>query len=243
LEILTATAFIRRAALRTGTVPVAMGKVVQYHDVPLMDVNDTRCWLCGGSTDGKGQPVKKAIKPTFTDIPLAKAQESKSVCAGCTFCLSFKSMRNYSIVATEKILLHPSRAELRDILLSPPKPPFVTCIAVSGQKWVHIKSQIVYTRNHFPVQLEDITVYVEPVEFEKLLEPIEELYSAGFRKMSGKTFTGEIETGQYDSHKILVFGIEKWSELEEQIKEARGQRLFKLALFVAQKKGGDIIDI
>ena len=66
-------------------------------DPPLVDVPDDRCWLCGGRTEGKGQPVKKAIKPTFTDRDKARGARSQSVCAGCAFCLSHLSLRNYSI--------------------------------------------------------------------------------------------------------------------------------------------------
>jgi len=236
MRILTPTQLIRTAALTTGEVKRTDGKVITYKDIEIVPVQDELCWLCGGETNGQGVPVKKAIKPTFTNIPIASELKSKTLCAGCVFCLSFVSLRHYSIVATEKNLQHPSHAELRDILLDPPKFPFVICAAVSGQKWLHIKSQIAYTRNYFPVQMEEVTVYVDPVELENLLAPIEELYVAGFRKMSGRNFEGEIETGRYDSHKILAFGIEKWQELENKIKEKRGQRVFNLALFIAQKK-------
>ena len=94
LAILTPTQFIRQAALKTPGVPVAMGKMVKYSDAPLVDIGDTRCWLCGGETGGQGQTVKKAIKPTFTNVDMARAPASKSVCPGCAFCLSFRELRD-----------------------------------------------------------------------------------------------------------------------------------------------------
>jgi len=236
MRILTPTQLIRTAALTTGKVKRIDGKVITYKDIEIVPVQDELCWLCGGETNNQGVPVKKAIKPTFTNIPIASELKSKTLCAGCAFCLSFVSLRHYSIVATEKNLQHPSRAELRGILLDPPDPPFVICVAVSGQKWLHIKSQIAYTKNYFPVQMEDTTVYVDHAKLKSLLAPIEELYSGGFRKMSGRNFEGEIETGRYDSHKILAFGIERWQKLEDKINNKRGQRAFNLALFIAQKK-------
>jgi hypothetical protein len=70
-------------------------------DPDMVDVPDERCWLCGGLTGGRGLPVKKAIKDTFTDRDKARYPASSSVCPGCVFCLSFMSLRNYSILATE----------------------------------------------------------------------------------------------------------------------------------------------
>lgn len=230
------TGLIYQATMNVKTVHLAGGKTVRYTDVNAVKTEDTHCWLCGAPTGGEGIPVKEAIKPTFTDGPLAKAPGSKSICKACAFCLSHKELRNYSIVATPTSLLHPSRSELRGILLNPPEPPFVVCIAVSGQKWVHIKSQVAYSRENFPAQLEEMTVYVQPALLTELLDPIEELYTAGFRKTAYRDMPGEIEAGEYEPWKVQQFGIRKWEELEEKIAPYRGQRIFQLALFVAQKK-------
>lgn len=233
---MTATGVIYCAAMKTGEVKMSNGKTVKYQDAQAEKVKDHLCWLCGAPTGGEGVPVKKAIKPTFTDGSLAKVPHSKSICKACAFCLSYRELRNYSIVASARGIEHPNRAELRDILLDPPPHPFVICIAVSGQKWVHIKSQVAYSRENFPAQLEDMTVYIQPAMLAEILDPIEELYSAGFRKTAYRDMPGEIETGGYEPWKVQQFGINKWEELEEKIAPFRGQRIFQLALFVAQKK-------
>ncbi|MBT9142890.1 MAG: hypothetical protein DDT29_01287 [Dehalococcoidia bacterium] len=112
------------------------------------------------------------------------------------------------------------------------------CVAVSGQKWVHIKSQVAWSRDNYPAQMEDMTVYVEPEILAAILEPMEALYSAGFRKAAYKDMSGEIETGEYEPWKVQQMGIFKWERLEDLIAPHRGTRLFQLALFVAQKKEG-----
>lgn len=231
-----ATGMIYHAAMKMKTVPLANGKAAVYKDVQAVKTNDPLCWLCGSPTGGQGILVKAAIKPTFTDGALARAPQSDAICKACAFCLSYRELRNYSIVATPEALRHPTRAELREILLSPPEPPFVICAAVSGQKWLHIKAQVAYSRDNYPVQLEDTIVIVQLDMLAKILEPMEELYTAGFRKSAYKDMPGEIEDGAYESWKIQKFGIERWDELEAKIAPWRGTRIFRLALFVAQKK-------
>lgn len=227
IEMITPTQFIRKAALKTPQVPVAMGKIREYADVPFADVPDARCWLCGGKTGGNGQLVKKAIKDTFTDRDKARWPGSKSVCPGCAFCLSFMSLRNYSILATEIGLKHPSRPEMRDLLLNPPEPPFVFCIAVSGQKWLHFRAQTAYDRDGFPVQYEETSVCVERPVLASWLKTIETLYTVFSKE--------EIKTGRYNQNRIKQFGLAKFQELEAKNAPHRGTRLFDLAVFVAQK--------
>lgn len=230
LELMTATQFIRWAAMLTPRIPVAMGKVVEYADVPLVDVPDARCWLCGGITGHRGLPVKKAIKDTFTNQDMARWPKSKSVCLGCAFCLDRRELRNYSIIATEKELRHPTRPEIRALLLDPPEPPFVLCIAVSGQKHLHFRAQVAYDRDGFPVQMEETSVCVWRRPLAEWLGAIERLYALFSKE--------EIRTGRYSQNRIKQFGIAEFQEVEAQLAPHRGTRLFDLAVFVAQKNGG-----
>jgi CRISPR type IV-associated protein Csf1 len=227
LELMTPTQFIRRAALQTHTVPVAMGKVVEYTDVPLVDVDDARCWLCGGATQYRGQPVKKAIKETFTNVDMARVPWSTSVCPGCAFCLAQKPLRNYSILATGDRLTHPTRPEIRALLLDPPEPPFVLCIAVSGQKHLHFRAQVAYDRDGFPVQYEETSVCVWRGTLKEWLALIESLYAVFSKE--------EIRSGRYGQNRIRQFGISEFQKVEARLAPHRGTRLFDLAVFVAQK--------
>lgn len=231
MRLWTPTQLIREAALKMGTVPLAMGKKVEYADLPLVDVEDIRCWLCGGPTGGKGQPTKTAIKSTFTDWDKARWPKSKSVCPGCALCLSYRQLRNYSIVATEKELRHPTRPEIRYLLLEPPEPPFVFCIAVSGQKWLHFRANIAYSRDGYPVQLEETPICVERPILREWLGLIEQLYTVFSKE--------EIKTGIYNQNRIRQLGLAEFQTIEEKIAPHRGTRLFDLGVFVAQKKEVD----
>lgn len=226
--MLTSTQFIRRAAMLTGQTEIKPGKVLTYRDPPLEAVPDPICWLCGGKTEGLGLPKKKRILDTFTDHAWARGQGSESLCAGCSFCLSMRELRNYSIFATEKGLLHPGRAEWREILLNPPDPPFVACLAVSGQKHLSFKAPMNYSNDTFFVLLEEQAVEVQPPKLEYILDLVEQLY-AYFTK-------DEIATGNYSQHRIQRCGVSRWDEMETALSPWRRRRLFDLALFVAQKR-------
>lgn len=250
LEILTPTQFIRQAALATGTViaptpwkdrpPDKKIRKSEANQVRVGDrvgivmtdpeaegVPDPQCWLCGGKTDGRGLPVKKAILPTFTDRDKARGSRSNSICQGCAFCLSHLNLRNYSILAGADGLRHPTRAEIRELLLEPPEPPFVLCIAVSGQKWLHFRAQVAYSCDGYPVQVEETRVCVERPILRQWLEEIELLYTVFSKE--------EIRTGRYGQNRIREFGLARFSAVEAEIAPHRGTRLFDLAVFVAQK--------
>lgn len=226
--MITATQLIRQAAIKTGSIEVKPGKVITYEDPPLQVVDDAICWLCGGETGGRGIPTKKGIKDTFTDHPWARGQGSKSLCAGCTFCLGNRSLRNYSILATADGLRHPGRADWREILLHSPEPPFVACLAVSGQKHLSFKAPVNLSREVFTVALEEQMVEIVPAKLEACLEAVENLYLY-FTK-------DEIATGSYSQHRIQECGLGRWQELDAMLQPWRGTRIFELALFVAQKQ-------
>lgn len=226
--MLTASQLIRQAALLTKVVATPSGKTVEYaNGPPLQQVKDDTCWLCGGETEGRGLPTKKAIKQTFTDHPYARGQGSKSVCAGCAFVLSRRELRNYSILATKHGLWHPSRAEWKGILLEPPRPPFVACLAVSGQKHLSFKAPVNMDNRYFTVLLEERLIHIIPARLADCLEGVQALY-AYFNKE-------EIATGRYNQNRIKECGLARWQQLEARVEAWRGKPLFELALFVAQK--------
>ncbi len=223
--MLTATQFLYNAAIAAGPVHTPMGKVVSYGALEPGHLAGT-CYLCGADTDA-GLPKKKVIKPTFTDHGLARAPDSEVVCPYCAWALSYRELRNYSILATAQGLRHPSRAEWRDILLNPPEPPFMACLAVSGQKWLHFKARINRNNEAFVVMLEEQPVAVVPKKLESLLRRIEDLYTV-FSK-------SEIESGHYSPQRIQQFGMEAWLKHETVLERVRGSGIFDVALFVAQR--------
>lgn len=227
--MITPTQFIYQAAQKTPRVMTPSGKEIGYSFPEVPECEDELCWLCGGNTYGRGTPKKKTIKPTFTDHPLARAPMSQSICEACTWALSERSLRNYSIFATIKGLYHPSRPEIQKICLSPPEPPFLLTIAVSGQKWLHFKTKINYNNTAFTVAFEDMLTTVIPIQFATMTKYIELLYNGGFTK-------DEILSGKYNSSRILAYNLIRFMEHEEKIRDYRGSRQFELAVFLTQKK-------
>lgn len=222
--LLCPTKFIYSAALQNPHVETPTGKIVTYKPAETGNQKEF-CWLCGCVTFG--HPKKKIIKPTFTDHDLANLPWSEVVCEHCAWALSYRELRNYSILATEKILYHPSRPIIRAALLYPPEPPFLLAVAESGQRWLHFKAKVNLSNKRFLVRLDSFDVTVNPEQFKALLEPIEELY---------QTFTkAEIESGNYQSHRIREFGMERWERIESIIEPVRKSSLFRLAIFVAQR--------
>ena len=228
--IFTPTQLLYRAAISTREVK-AGEKIITYqqNDIPPA-ATDCQCWLCGAELNGKGYPKKRVIKDTFTDHPFAKAPHSKTVCEACAYCLSQPSFRNYSIFVEGDKLYHPSRVEAREIILNPPQEnPWILCLAVSGQKWLHFKAKVNYRPTPAIVMLEDMPVKVATEWVTDFLPVIEELY---------QTFTkDEIKSGQYNEKRIRDFGIEAFQVREGKVSKIRGTRFMELLLYIARREG------
>ncbi len=199
-----------------------------------------QCKFCGQASEGVA--FEKWVKPTFTDFD--KLQSGEIVCNSCLFFFDEAStklaermskdkpqrMRNYShfIVNGEwSPLSKGNKAQMRELLLGDPFPE-LAAIADSGQKHIVFRA----TRNAAGskagwVQLEEQKLYLIPDELHGLLVLVEKLYEE-FSK-------GEIESGDYAGYRILKFGMDRWLELENQIKVMRGKPIFSLALFLAQR--------
>lgn len=117
---------------------------------------------------------------------------------------------------------------MRDWILNPPAPPFIIVCAVSQKKQIVMKAIVNYSRDVFSVLHEEMPVFVERKEFERLLNLIEH-FLYGFTKT-------EITTGEYRQKRVLDFGIEAWEAFEERVKPYRGSGLLDVVMFVAQKK-------
>lgn len=230
----TPTQLLYHAAMRTPEVAAPKG-TIHYRPPAVEDVPDEPCWLCGAPTHRRGLPLAKALSDTFTDHGRAKAPESRSVCEPCCFARAParpSPLRMYSILATPEGLRHPIRSDWREILLNPPEPPVLACIAVSGQKWLHYKGHVALSRNPLIVLLEEMPVWVEADRYRSVLADVEELLRV-FRRQ-------EIETGRYPEQRVREFGLVRWQEIESRLEAERGTPLFQLVAYVAQRpEGGD----
>lgn len=217
---------IYESAMKMPKIETPSGKTVTYQPAEEGKLAG-QCWLCGCETK-TGHPKKKIIKPTFTDHDLATIPWSDVVCDHCAWALSYRELRNYSILATGDELYHPSRIETREVLLQPPKPPFLICVAESRKIWLHFKAKVNLSNKRFSVRMDNLDVIASPEQFKNLLEPIEELYQTFIK--------AEIKFGNYQSHRIKEFGLDRWEQLESIIAPMRKSSLFQLALFVAQRE-------
>lgn len=228
---LSSTQILAAAVRVAPIVTTPRGTEIEYQP-PLSGSLTGVCWLCGAQTE-QGHKRSQAIKESFMDTSYARAPSSDVVCDACTWALSLMSLRNYSIVATERRLEHPSRVRLRELFaVEPPATPYMACVAVSGQKWLHFKAPVGYSREHWAVQFENEQVKFGPLQFLELLVPIEMLLQI-FSK-------GEVETGNYNQARISKFSkvesysLALWESMEQSIAPRRGSRLFDLVLFVAK---------
>lgn len=190
------------------------------------------CYICGRYTE-KGFKKKKIIKPTFTDQQYCSARNSDTVCEYCSFCLSFSELRNYGIFATETTLIHPDIEQYTDIILNNKETPFILCIPTSGQKWLHIKSTVNYQADNISVNLEEQTILFNRSEFSYLFYELDKLYNSDFK------FTkDEIEKLEFNSSKILNYGISNYKKMMEKLEKYKGTLLMKLCVYLLKKKEG-----
>lgn len=124
-----------------------------------------------------------------------------------------------------------SRSLIRELLLSPPDPPFTLAIAESGQKHILPWAKAANNKDVFPVQFELDSIVVDRTEFANLLAHFEALMAMGFSK-------AEIQSGDYLGHRLLeAIGTDSdcyWNA-ETTIAPYRDTRLLELLSFVAQR--------
>lgn len=213
--ILIPTRLVYQAALASG-----------HNPPPVGDVPDARCWLCAGPTYGRGRLVKDVISHTFTDPDFARGG-GQSICQACMFVLKHKPFRTRSVLATPAGLRQPMRTDWREILVSPPEPPWVGTIALSGQKHLVFKSRVNASNDAPVVAVEETLTPFIPAQFAAdaaLLERLLVVFS--------KT---ELRTGSYQPHRIQQFGLAEFPAAAVAVDTLRRQRRrFDLALLLAQ---------
>jgi hypothetical protein len=217
---------------------------------------DSQCWLCGGETDGIGWDLKAAIGGAFTDHPAAKASHSQTLCCACAALTSKDAfvmacekhghspyfpakdgkppfLSNWmfnSHVFSEQAWRMPSRAEMRDVLLSPPEPPFAITLANAGKKHVIFRAPVNHSRDLFSIQFDEQTALIDRNRFAAMLQQFEAAYALGFSKDS-------LLTGQYNTAVCMKIGLATWRNVEEGMAECRLKHgeLLKIVAFCAKK--------
>lgn len=231
------------------TPPEPKGKKSQYGA-------DDQCWLCAGDTEQIGWHLKDGITTSFTDGNIAKVPTSQTMCYSCVALMkkeawvaacekhghspyfpskegkapALSSWMFSSHVFSADSWLRPERKELADILLNPPKPPFVITIAEVGKKHVIFRAKTNHSQDAYFVNIDDESILIHRKSFELILSVVEQAYQ--YFSKDG------ILTGNYNQAAILKAGLGVWRELEDQIKVFRKQdfNMLRVACFVARKE-------
>ncbi len=216
---------------------------------------DAICWLCAGDTENLGWHLKDVIGSAFTDTNIAKAVQSQTMCYSCAALMKKEAwelacekhghspyfpvkddkkpfVANWmfsSHVFSGDDWLRPERKQIAEVLLNPPKPPFVITLAEVGKKHVIFRAKLNHSQDSYFIQLDDATILIKRTEFTTLLALVEAAYEH-FSKDS-------ILTGDYNQAAILKAGLGIWREYEAQFKEYRLKEydMLRVACFVARK--------
>lgn len=192
------------------------------------------CYLCGGTTDDIGWPREGTIPETFTHVSRVAQPDSDTVCQACVALQSKStwecyvaahpeaglktghavSWRNYSHAAWAGHHECPSRDRWRDLLVSPPDPPFVYVIAVSSQKHLLFTSQVAHSRDTYPLIMEEDRLIVRRDVLARVLDAFEALLALGHSR-------DQVLSGQYDSHRVLKIGLRAHRQAEDAIQPYR----------------------
>jgi len=143
---------------------------------------DERCFYCGGVC-GKEYSVKKYVKNTFTNRDIVRRPGAQFICSGCVACFEDRDItlingehrksqwtRLYSWIFTNNSQIAATKSHLKEItatVLNPPDPPFGIVLVTSGQKQLLFRSVIAWSRDNFPILLEDEIVTVSRQNLEE----------------------------------------------------------------------------
>jgi len=171
------------------------------------------CVLCGGHTES-GHPVE--FSENFTSYHLLR--DGDCICEHCYTLLKNQEFRRRSFVLSKEGVRFLSRAECREVLLSPPDPPFFIYITQSGQRqgWLSAMQCVSYSKERFWISTDFVGHFLTNLqELRRMDGLIGELRKAGVSKSALRS--GEISVVEYRKlfEKNLVH---LWGEVRTYVK-------------------------
>jgi len=171
------------------------------------------CVLCGRSTES-GHPVE--FSENFTSYNLLR--EGSCICGHCYTLVKNQEFRRKSFVLSKEGVRFLSRAECREVLLSPPDPPFFIYITQSGQRqgWLSAMQCVSYSKEKFWVSTDFVGHFLTNLrELKKMDELIWDLRKAGVSKNSLRS--GTLSAVEY--RKLFEKNLTHlWGEVREYVK-------------------------
>ncbi|EMO53921.1 hypothetical protein [Leptospira noguchii] len=217
-----------------------------FFDKTLYRSGDYKCYYCGSSCN-QNFSVKEYVKKTFTNRDIVAQPASMYVCGGCVASFAEKitvqlmddeirdtqRVRQYSWIITENSKIAATKKhikELREVILNPPNPPFLIVLADSGQKHLIFRSKIAYSKDIFPVTLEDQVILVRSNVLRERIEMLKPIIAA----------TGKPAISDFVSVNLAISVIEYHGKIGEKYLEeflsVKDDALTKLALWLAPNK-------
>uniref|UniRef100_A0A7C5SZ05 Uncharacterized protein n=1 Tax=Thermocrinis ruber TaxID=75906 RepID=A0A7C5SZ05_9AQUI len=171
------------------------------------------CVLCGRATE-RGHPVE--FSENFTSYNLLR--EGNCICEYCYTLVKNQEFRRRSFVLSREGVRFLSREECREVLLSPPDPPFFIYITQSGQRqgWLSAMHCVSYSKERFWVSTDFVGHFLASLrELKRMDELISVLRKAGVSKSSLRS--GELSMAEY--RKLFEKNLSHlWNEVREYVK-------------------------
>ncbi len=162
--------------------------------------NSGKCYYCGAVCSDQHTKAFH-VQDTFTNRDVVLYPGSPYICAGCVEASGAgpdkmemldgtirvrenqrgmqPRMYSWVITANQRWAATKSHiAQLREVILNPPEPPFVIVLADSGQKQLLFRAPVAYDKNRFPVMLEELVVDVYVSELSRALDAADALAEA-----------------------------------------------------------------
>lgn len=201
------------------------------------------CYLCGEPVAQAGVPCADRFGDTWTAHGTAAQPDSAWLCLACAFSLSesaahpavarpfkMRSLSHLIIGDAWELLGLADKRRMAAVLLSPPSAPWLLCIQDAPLSAAHsiYRTPVNAPGASWRITLGGSVIAGSPLRLADVLTPVEALYAAEHSKNA-------IRTGVYTPKWILAQGESAWAHLESSIARFRGQLIFELALFLAQK--------
>ncbi len=197
-----------------------------------------------------GLPIKEGvsnsdlIKKTFTDHAYVKYASGYSS-INAALCIDavlpsekgFNSLRSYSYLVTDKKLSLLKREDIENILLNPPKEPFILVATYSNKKHTAYKTKVNYSNKKYQVTTDLGNLIANTSEVKKIHKIIKKWYTVNKDTKAQPThFTkSEILNGCDNTKRIEAYGIDKYFRENEIIQQHRDTAFLKLLTHALNK--------
>lgn len=209
---------------------------------------DSICCFTGKKIS-EGVKIKDLVSDVFTDWEYVK-YNSEFASIEAALCIADvikgnnekrnNSLRNYSYFATENELIFLSRQDILELLLNIPQTPFLIAVSYNNKKHTSYKTILNTSKDNYVITTDLYNVVFDRTHINKFLPIIQKWYSIIPEKAETSAqptyFTkDEILNGNAQYHKQMPYGIEKFEEENEYLKQFRNTHIFELIVHLINK--------